>query len=90
MPARPLQDCPRFVVNFPTKEHWRSPSKMAYVDEGLVALVAEVRARGIRSIAIPALGAGLGGLAWDDVRPRIEAAMAALVDVDVRLYPPQS
>lgn len=88
MPARPLQDCPRFVVNFPTKEHWRSPSKMAYVDDGLVALVAEVRARGIRSIAIPALGAGLGGLAWDDVRPRIEAAMAALVEVDVQLYPP--
>lgn len=82
------RECPRFVVNVPTKEHWRSPSKMAYVDDGLVALVAEVRARGIRSIAIPALGAGLGGLAWDDVRPRIEAAMAALVEVDVRLYPP--
>lgn len=79
---------PRFIVNFPTKRHWREPSRMEDIDAGLVALVAEVRRRGIRSLAVPPLGAGLGGLAWADVRARIERAMGELVDVKVMVFEP--
>lgn len=80
---------PRYIINFPTKRHWRGKSHMADVEAGLDALVAEIRARGIRSIAIPPLGAGLGGLPWPAVRERIEAAMAALPDVEVLLFEPK-
>ena len=55
---------PRYIVNFPTKRHWRDKSMIEDIEAGLSALVVEVRRRGIRSIAIPALGAGLGGLDW--------------------------
>lgn len=79
---------PRWVINFPTKRHYREPSRLIDVESGLVALVAEVRRLELASIAIPALGCGLGGLAWDDVRPRIEAAVAPLSEVDVRLFGP--
>jgi O-acetyl-ADP-ribose deacetylase (regulator of RNase III) len=58
---------PRYVINFPTKRHWRDRSRMEDVDAGLRALVAVVRERGIRSIAMPALGCGLGGLRWGEV-----------------------
>jgi O-acetyl-ADP-ribose deacetylase (regulator of RNase III) len=79
---------PRFIINFPTKEHWRGASRLEYVESGLAALAAEVRARGIRSIAVPPLGCGLGGLSWGAVRPRIEAAFAELPEVRVLLYEP--
>ncbi|HEX2076914.1 MAG TPA: macro domain-containing protein [Longimicrobium sp.] len=79
---------PRYIINFPTKRHWRGRSRMEDIDAGLASLVEAVRLRGIRSIAIPALGCGLGGLDWDEVQPRIEAAFASLPDVDVHLYPP--
>lgn len=79
---------PRYIVHFPTKKHWRSPSKLDYVAQGLVDLVEQVRALGIRSIAIPPLGCGNGGLAWADVRPLIETAFAALPDVRAILYEP--
>ena len=52
---------PRYIINFPTKRHWRGKSRMEDIDAGLEALVKEVRDRGIRSIAIPPLGSGLGG-----------------------------
>ena len=80
---------PRFVINFPTKQHWRAPSRMSDIGAGLTDLVRVVRERGIRSIAIPPLGCGNGGLDWTDVAPRIHAAFAALGDdVDVRVYGP--
>ncbi len=79
---------PRFVINFPTKRHWRGKSRMADVESGLEALVEEVRRLKLRSIAIPPLGCGLGGLAWREVRPRIEEAFRDLPDVDVRLFEP--
>ena len=79
---------PRYVVNFPTKRHWRGKSRMADIESGLQALAEEIRQRGIRSIAIPPLGSGLGGLDWSDVRPRIEQAMAQLDDVQVMVFEP--
>ncbi|MFD7307101.1 macro domain-containing protein [Promicromonospora sp. NPDC059942] len=80
---------PRYVVNFPTKKHWRARSQLSYIDDGLVDLVRVIRELGIRSIAVPPLGAGHGGLDWAEVRPRIEAVLAGLPDVEVRLYVPE-
>lgn len=79
---------PRYIINFPTKRHWRGKSRMEDIESGLVALVATIRARGIRSIAIPPLGSGLGGLGWAQVRPRIEAALRELEDVRVMVFEP--
>lgn len=79
---------PRYIINFPTKRHWRGKSRMDDVEAGLVALVSEVERLGLRSIAIPPLGCGLGGLEWDRVRPRIERAFARIPDVRVLLYEP--
>jgi O-acetyl-ADP-ribose deacetylase (regulator of RNase III) len=80
---------PRYIVNFPTKRHWRGRSRMEDIESGLAALVADVRRLGIRSIAVPPLGCGNGGLDWQEVRPRIERAFDALPEVEVRLYAPQ-
>lgn len=80
---------PRYIINFPTKRHWRNPSSIADIDTGLVSLVALIQERGIRSIALPALGCGNGGLNWDDVRPRIERALEPLHDVRVTVYEPE-
>jgi O-acetyl-ADP-ribose deacetylase (regulator of RNase III) len=79
---------PRFIINFPTKDHWRANSKLEDIATGLVTLVEEVRSRNIQSIAIPPLGCGLGGLDWNVVRPMIEQAFAVLPDVRVLLYEP--
>lgn len=79
---------PKFIINFPTKIHWKGKSKLSYVDEGLRALTTEVKRLNIRSIAIPPLGCGLGGLNWEDVRPKIERAFAALPGVQVLIFGP--
>jgi O-acetyl-ADP-ribose deacetylase (regulator of RNase III) len=79
---------PRWIINFPTKGHWRSKSRLADVDSGLADLVRVVRELSIQSIALPPLGCGNGGLDWDVVRPRIEAAFASLPEVRVLLYAP--
>ncbi|WP_101832795.1 type II toxin-antitoxin system antitoxin DNA ADP-ribosyl glycohydrolase DarG [Frankia canadensis] len=80
---------PRYVINFPTKAHWRSRSRLADVERGLVDLVRVARELGIRSLAVPPLGCGHGGLDWGEVEPRIRDALAALdPDVLVLLYPP--
>ena len=79
---------PKYIINFPTKRHWKGKSRIEDIEAGLVALVDEIRVRNIRSIAIPPLGAGLGGLDWSDVRPRIEKAVLALGDVDVVVFEP--
>jgi len=81
---------PKLIINFPTKRHWRQPSRMSDIESGLVDLVAQVKHLGVRSIAIPPLGCGNGGLDWNEVRPRIEKAFRELPDVDVRLFAPSN
>jgi O-acetyl-ADP-ribose deacetylase (regulator of RNase III) len=79
---------PRWIINFPTKRHWRGKSRLEDIASGLKALVADVQRLGIRSIAVPPLGCGLGGLDWAVVRPMIEDAFSALPDVQVLLFEP--
>lgn len=79
---------PHFIINFPTKRHWKGKSQLADIESGLTALVAEIRRLDIRSIAIPPLGCGQGGLDWGEVRPRIEQALQAVPDVRVLLFSP--
>ena len=82
------QSGPRFIINFPTKRNWKQKSRLVDIAAGLPALIAEVRALGIRSIAVPPLGCGNGGLNWADVVPLIEKAFAEVPDVHVILYEP--
>ncbi len=79
---------PKYIVNFPTKRDWRVNSRYEDIESGLTALLAEVRRLGIRSIAVPPLGCGLGGLDWNKVRPMIEQAFAQLPDVRVSMFEP--
>ncbi|MDP3370840.1 MAG: macro domain-containing protein [Brevundimonas sp.] len=81
-------DNPRYIINFPTKRHWRGKSRMEDIEAGLVDLVRVIRERKIKSIAIPPLGSGLGGLSWQDVRPRIAAALSGMEDVQVIIFEP--
>ncbi len=81
---------PRYIVNFPTKRHWRGRSRIEDIEAGLQALVGEVRQRRIRSIAVPPLGAGLGGLDWAHVRACIERAVQELPDVRVVVFEPDA
>ena len=79
---------PRYIINFPTKQHWKNPSRLKDIEAGLKDLVKTVRKLQIQSIAIPALGCGLGGLNWSDVRPHIEAAFQAVPELAVSLFEP--
>ena len=78
----------RWIINFPTKRHWRNPSKLEWIREGLKDFVRVVREQGIRSVALPPLGCGNGGLEWSQVRREMEIAFADLSDVDVVVYEP--
>lgn len=80
---------PRYVINFPTKRHWRGKSRMEDIEAGLKALVETIHRYNIRSIAIPPLGSGLGGLDWPKVKLRIEAALKPLSDVRIIIYEPK-
>ena len=80
---------PRYVINFPTKRHWKGKSRMEDIESGLHALAEEVRKRNIHSIAIPPLGCGLGGLRWADVRAKIEKVFEDLTNVQVLLFEPK-
>jgi O-acetyl-ADP-ribose deacetylase (regulator of RNase III) len=79
---------PRYIINFPTKRHWKGKSKLPDINNGLAALVDVVSRLEIRSIAVPPLGCGNGGLEWSTVKPLIAEAFAALPDVQVFLYEP--
>lgn len=79
---------PRYIINFPTKRHWKGKSKIEDIKSGLKALVAEVKQLGITSIAIPPLGCGNGGLNWAEVKPLIQSAFAQLPNVQVIIFEP--
>lgn len=79
---------PHYIINFPTKRHWRGKSRREDIAAGLQALVADVKRLALRSIAVPPLGCGLGGLDWRVVRPMIEEAFAELPEVRVLLFEP--
>lgn len=81
----------RFIINFPTKQHWKNGSKIEFIREGLRALVGELEWLQAESVAIPALGCGLGGLGWEEVREEISAAFLAPEATwggEVVLFPP--
>ena len=73
---------PRYIINFPTKRHWRDKSRMEDIESGLEALIKEIKELNIKSIAVPPLGSGLGGLDWAEVKRHIEQA---LVDMDAHV-----
>jgi len=79
---------PKWIINFPTKKHWRGKTKIEWIDHGLDDLVHVVRERGIQSIAIPPLGCGNGGLEWSNVRPLIESKLRQLDQVEVTIFEP--
>lgn len=88
--ANPQPAGPRWIIHFPTKKHWRNPSKLEWVQTGLSDLVRVVREQGIESLAVPALGCGNGGLDWALVKREIEAAAEAIPDVDVLVFMPMN
>jgi O-acetyl-ADP-ribose deacetylase (regulator of RNase III) len=79
---------PLWIIHFPTKKHWRHRSRMEWVRDGLKDLVRVMRENGIRSIAVPPLGCGSGGLEWSEVRKEIEAAFAGVQGAEVLVYQP--
>lgn len=78
----------KWIINFPTKKHWRNPSKLEYIESGLDDLVRKVKELNIKSIAMPPLGCGNGGLDWDIVKPVIIEKLQDLPDVNVLIFEP--
>lgn len=79
---------PRWIINFPTKRHWRSPSQLVWIDEGLADLRRVLIEKSIRSVALPPLGSGNGQLGWADVKPLVERHLGDLHDIEVLIYEP--
>ena len=68
----------RLIINFPTKQHWKMPSQYDFVESGLIALVSYLQDNPVKSLAMPALGCGNGGLDWNKVKPLIERHLSNL------------
>lgn len=79
---------PHYIINFPTKRHWRGKSKLEDIKNGLISLVEDVKKLGIKSIAVPPLGCGLGGLPWNQVYSLMEDAFNKLPEVDWLVFEP--
>ncbi len=79
---------PKYIINFPTKRHWKGASRIEDIDSGLEDLVKVIKKYQIQSIAIPPLGSGLGGLEWAVVKAKIETALASVADVEINVYEP--
>lgn len=77
------------IINFPTKTHWRLPSEYKYIEAGLVELVKVIKEKNIKSIAIPPLGAGNGGLDWNKVKPILEKYLSQ-TEAEVLIYEPNA
>jgi len=80
---------PRYIVNFPTKDHWRGKSQLSYIEDGLRDLKEKVQDMNIRSIALRALGCGLGGLDWVDVKALMDDILSDVTEAEFRVYAPQ-
>ena len=80
---------PRYIINFPTKRHWKGKSRIEDVEAGLSALADEIQGRRICSIALPPLASGLGGLEWEDVKARIELVLGGLQGTKIVVFKPQ-
>lgn len=78
----------RYLINFPTKKHWRSRSKLEYIEQGLDDFVRQVECLGIKSVALPPLGCGNGGLQWTEVRSLIEKKLTKLPNVRFVVFAP--
>jgi O-acetyl-ADP-ribose deacetylase (regulator of RNase III)/uncharacterized protein YwgA len=78
----------KYIINFPTKKHWKEKSEIGYIRNGLDNLIEVIKDYSIHSIAIPPLGCGNGGLNWRDVRPLIVAKLSQLPDIQVIIYEP--
>lgn len=78
----------KYIINFPTKKHWRNPSKIEYIEEGLKDLVRIIEENNFESIAIAALGCGLGGLEWENVKILIEKYVGNLEGIEILIYQP--
>lgn len=87
-PLASLGGGPRWIINFPTKSHWRDRTRLEWVQAGLADLTKVLQEKAIRSVALPPLGCGNGGLEWSAVRPLIEQALADLLSVEVLVYEP--
>lgn len=80
---------PRYIINFPTKRHWRDKSLLEDIKSGLIALVIELQKLNIKSIAIPALGCKNGGLEWGQVRPFLQGTFKIYDEIKAIIYEPQ-
>ena len=79
---------PRFIINFPTKRHWKGKSKLEDIDSGLADLINVIKKYNIKSIAIPPLGSGLGGLDWELVKKKIETSLSRLDNTKIIIFEP--
>lgn len=78
----------KFILNFPTKKHWSNPSKIEYIEEGLKDLVKIIQNNNFESMAIPALGCGLGGLEWENVKLLLEKYLGNLEGIEIVIFEP--
>ena len=76
----------RWIINFPTKDHWQEHSRYAWIETGLADMTRRMRELGITSVSLPRLGCGLGGLSWSRVEPMIVTAFGGMDDVIAVIY----
>ena len=76
---------PFYIFNFPTKDDWNLPSELEYIEEGLNTMRKVLSTMDIKSISIPKLGCGLGGLNWSDVNSLIKKYLSD-VGVEIVVY----
>ncbi|MPQ76661.1 macro domain-containing protein [Hydrogenovibrio sp. JE_KL2] len=80
---------PKFIINFPTKDHWRAKSRVEYVEKGLDDLIFVIKEKNIKSISMPAIGCGNGGLDWSNVKEIVSEKLASLDNVIIHVYEPK-
>lgn len=81
---------PKYIINFPTKRHWKGKSNIQDIKSGLIALKEDIKKYEIHSIAIPPLGCGLGGLDWNEIKLLIEQTLGDMTDIDFIIYEPSN